>query len=96
MKGSCNYKEEGTKLIRITLEYSQEPEARILKVQIRGDFFLHPEELIQTVEENLLSCPLHVEQISFQITETLTREQGKFIGASPDHIAKAIIQATQN
>jgi lipoate-protein ligase A len=45
--GNCTYKVPNGKLIKVTVEHD---EGRIIKVQIRGDFFIHPEESIDDLE----------------------------------------------
>ncbi|MGC8672654.1 MAG: lipoate protein ligase C-terminal domain-containing protein [Thermoplasmata archaeon] len=44
------YKDKGSKLIRLDIDWEN---GRIKKINIYGDFFLHPEESIFKLEKNL-------------------------------------------
>ena len=49
----ANYKVPGGKLVKVKLDVSS---GKINQVRILGDFFLHPEETILTIEDSLIGC----------------------------------------
>jgi len=49
----ANYKIPGGKLVKVKLNTTS---GKITQVRILGDFFLHPEETIQTIEDSLIGC----------------------------------------
>ena len=51
MRGSSIYKVPDGKLLRLSLELKAK---KISAVQLRGDFFMHPEEGIEKIEQALL------------------------------------------
>jgi len=90
--GRAAYKVEGGKLIKVQLE---ERDGRIEKVRIMGDFFLHPEDLIEEIERNLVGKALEEGVLASSI-EALIEERGAtLLGASPRDIARCIIMASE-
>ena len=69
MKRAHNiYKSE--KLIRVILEYD-ETENTINWITIAGDFFLYPEDALETLEEDLIGAKLEREILKQQIDNSL-------------------------
>jgi lipoate-protein ligase A len=58
------------KLIRVMLEYD-EIENTITLVTISGDFFLYPEEALETLETNLIGTKLERDTIKQEIDKCL-------------------------
>jgi len=88
--GKATYKVEGGKLIKIQL---RERGDKIQEIKITGDFFLHPEELIEELEKALVGKPLKEQDLAESI-RSLMRERGAtLLGASPEDFAKCILMA---
>lgn len=84
----------GGKFVRIKLIANE----YITDLQITGDFFLHPEESISQIEQNLKN--LHVqtseEEIEERIHATLAKNKANLIGVSPADLAQLIHRALQS
>lgn len=78
-------KVEGGKLFRLDFELENQ---QIKSLKLTGDFFLHPEEAIKTIEEDLLQK--NTNQIEETIKETLEKESATLIGVEPKDIEEAI------
>ena len=86
------YKVEGGKLIKVQLE---EKDGKVEKVKITGDFFLHPEDLIEEIERGLVGKALEEQSLASSI-EALIKEKGAtLLGASPRDIARCILMASE-
>ena len=81
------YKIPGGKLIKIHLEMNGD---KIKKIRIFGDFFLHPEEIIERIEHSLIGAPIEKDSLSELIEQVLEQLNGTLLGASPQDIAHAI------
>jgi lipoate-protein ligase A len=88
--GKSTYKVEGGKMIKVNLCGKF---GKIEKVKIMGDFFLHPEELIEDLERILIGIPLDETKIRNSIQVFLETNKGTFIGAKPEDFAKCIMMA---
>lgn len=88
--GRAEYKVKDGKLIRVQLS---EVDQRIDKIKITGDFFLHPETLIEELEETLLGQPLDEITLTSSIEVLLTKRNATLLGASPADFAKCIMMA---
>ncbi|MCX8170776.1 MAG: hypothetical protein N3E47_02210 [Candidatus Bathyarchaeota archaeon] len=86
----AEYKVEGGKLIKVQLA---KREGKIDAIKITGDFFMHPEDLIDELEKALLGCPLNENAIAETIRR-FVRDRGVILlGATPEDFAKCIIKA---
>ncbi len=88
--GKAVYKVAGGKLIKVQLTKSGN---RIQKIKITGDFFLHPEELIEEMESALIGRPLDESDMSEHMRALITKREATFVGASPEDFAKCIMMA---
>jgi hypothetical protein len=86
----ANYKIPGGKLVKVKLATTSE---KIDKVQILGDFFMHPEETILVIEEALSGCQKDEELIEKVIKRVLTDSSTTLIGATPADFSKTIMIA---
>jgi hypothetical protein len=91
LQGSSKLKAPGGKLVSIRISYSD----KIERVQIMGDFFLHPEESISMLEDCMSGMPINStkEQISSQISRVADDNRIEMIGITPDSIAEAVLMA---
>ena len=84
LRGS--YKVNMGKLLKCAIRID---ENRIIKdIKISGDFFMHPEEKIDTLE-NILK-DIHVDEIEEKIKKFFDKDV-TLIGASPEDLTKLII-----
>jgi hypothetical protein len=88
--GKSTYKVEGGKMIKVKLCSKC---GKIEKINIMGDFFLHPEELIEDLEKILIGIPLAENKLRNTIQMFLETNNGIFIGAKSDDFAKCIMMA---
>ena len=81
----------GGKFLRVKIE----ADTTITKMQILGDFFLHPEESLPAIEKSLIG--LHVnstsETFASHIQQALTQQNAAFIGLTPEDIAQTMVEA---
>jgi lipoate---protein ligase len=76
------------KLIRITLEYD-ETRNTIISVTIAGDFFLYPEEALETIEEGLIGTKLQRDALIQEIDKSLENSQA--YGLDSKSLTEAIL-----
>ena len=103
MKYQATKKVVGGKLLRIKIDADEptnangepNPSARIHTVQIHGDFFLHPEEAVTDIEQELQGIRLkeQPEVITRIILDALNRQNAAFIGVSAEDITATIQEA---
>lgn len=81
-----DYKVEGGKLIRIAYEF----DGVIKKINIYGDFFIHPEDAIFKIEKSLENKK--ITQIAKTIYDIVKQYNIKIIGFEPEDIEKIIYE----
>ncbi len=86
----AEYKVTGGKLIKVDLATES---GRIRRIKITGDFFLHPEDTIDRIEEALTNQKIDESSLSCLIAEVLDRNQATLLGASAEDFAKCIVMA---
>lgn len=91
--GFVSYKIPDGKLVKIKLEVKED---RIHAVTILGDFFLHPEETLEAIEQGLLGVRLDEVEVSSAIQDVLDSHKAVMIGASAIHLARAIMVAHES
>ncbi len=91
MQKTAKYKIPGGKLVEVKVEY----QAEIENVEIFGDFFIHPEESIQRIEESLLGLDVKEDEetIANIIEKVVAKNNIEMIGVTPEGIAHAIVMA---
>lgn len=79
------------KLVKVEGEYGEV----IIKLRITGDFFLHPEEILEKIEKSMLGLKkdTSVENITSKIQEILKAHAAQMIGVSPESMAMVIKEA---
>jgi lipoate-protein ligase A len=88
--GRAEYKVQGGKLIRVQLDVQAD---RISHVKITGDFFMHPEELIEELEKALIGEPLDGQNLAQRIAAFIEKNRVVLLGALPEDFAKCILMA---
>ncbi len=80
------------KLVKIELVYILKS-MRIKKIKITGDFFLHPEETIEKLEESLVDVKLEKKYIKNKIESVL--RNSKFYGFDVNSLSNAILECVK-
>mgnify|MGYP000365476192 CR=1 FL=1 len=88
--GRAEYKVKGGKLIKVQLTTRNK---RIEKIKITGDFFLHPEEIIENIERSLEGCMLNEHELSSRIETVMRDKQAVSLGVSLEDFARCIMMA---
>lgn len=88
MKTGKNIYKAG-KLLKISLDYDK----AIQKIQITGDFFLYPEEAIETIQKQLQGTDLNKEKLTHKINEIFKQEKIEAFGFNSEQLAEAILGA---
>ncbi|MHA2424022.1 MAG: lipoate protein ligase C-terminal domain-containing protein [Candidatus Thorarchaeota archaeon] len=84
------YKVPDGKLIKVKVWTDEDT---ISKITITGDFFLHPEHVLEKIETNLIGVVMNESRLVSIIDETLHAEQATFIGAVSSDLSHAILKA---
>ena len=79
------------KVVKVEVEYSEV----ITKLTITGDFFLHPEEILEKIEESMLGLKKDagIEAIESKIKRITEIHDAQMIGISPESLALVIKEA---
>ncbi len=80
------------KLLKIELIF-QEKTHYIHSIKITGDFFVHPEEAIETLEASLVGIKLEKESLRNKISHVL--KDCQLYGFDVDSLADSIIQCSE-
>ncbi|MEM2953751.1 MAG: lipoate protein ligase C-terminal domain-containing protein [Candidatus Bathyarchaeia archaeon] len=88
--GKAEYKVEGGKLVKAQVAMDGD---KIRKVKITGDFFLHPEEVLEELEEALVGSLLDESSLAILIKGVASRKNATLLGVSPEDFAKCIVMA---
>jgi len=76
------------KIVKINLEYKKESQV-IHSIKITGDFFLHPEETIEQLEQGLCGVKLEKDDLKNKIQ--LVLKDSKFFGFEIDSLVDIIL-----
>ncbi len=89
--GSATRKVPGGKLLRIDVQ----GEERIKTVKLTGDFFLHPEEVLDKIISVLTGQPIPVNaaQTVGLVEAVLAENQAQLIGISAEDIVQTLLEA---
>ncbi len=81
------------KLVKVEVEYDEV----IKNVRITGDFFLHPEDILEKIEKSItgLEKTTSEENIISNIQKTIAADDVQMIGISTESIARLIKEALQ-
>lgn len=88
--GKAEYKVAGGKLVRATVTIES---GIIREIKLTGDFFIHPEDFIEELEEALKGMPLNEDAIIECIKNLASKRGTILIGVSPEDFAKCIMMA---
>lgn len=85
---SADTKVPGGKLLRVRLQV--DADSRITALTITGDFFMHPEEALETLEQALLGALLSAEALRPHIAAFFAGEV-QVIGADVDDFVQLLL-----
>jgi lipoate-protein ligase A len=79
------------KVIKVEVEYDEV----IKNIRITGDFFLHPEDILDKIEKSIIGLNKTVseEAIVSNINRIIAAEDVQMIGISPESIAGLVKEA---
>ncbi len=81
------------KLVKVEVEC----DGFIKKIKITGDFFLHPEDILEKIEKSILGLgkDTSTEAIASRIHEITGANDAQMIGVSPESLAQVIREALE-
>ena len=97
MQGVHTEKVPGGKLVRMKVDFN--PEGGLIEdVQMQGDFFIHPEEFVEDIEQLLVNLDQKdsEESIAAALGRLIEDEGAEVVGVTPEYIAKAFRAALAN
>ncbi len=90
MHGFAEKKAE--KLIRVDVDYSD----RIDNITISGDFFVHPEELLELVEESVVGIKLsELDSVADRVDAIMNAKNIQLIGITSKDIEEVVREAVK-
>lgn len=91
MIGHASRKVREGKVVKVEVEYGDV----ITKLKITGDFFLHPEEILEKIEESMLGLEkdASIEIFASKIQRVVKAHGAQMIGISPESLALVIKEA---
>lgn len=93
MHGTATEKVPGGKLVRIKVDFDK----TINSMQITGDFFLHPEDMVEEIEQCFVGCAVDVDKdlLKNKIDGFIKKNNILLVGVSSDDLARLTKQALQ-
>lgn len=93
MISSAKQKVKEGKLVKVEVEYDE----YIKRLRITGDFFLHPEDMLEKIEKSMVGMKKNsrVGVIVSKIQEIAEANDVQMIGVSPESLALLIREALQ-
>ena len=98
LRGQCKmqsksiYKVPNGKLLKVFLDYDNNS---INQIKITGDFFAHPEEAIEAMENELKNCALEKEKLLLKIDEVIKSNKIEFFGLDAENLVQGILMAVK-
>ncbi|MFX1465139.1 MAG: lipoate protein ligase C-terminal domain-containing protein [Promethearchaeota archaeon] len=92
MKNKAEKKVPGGKLLRVTVE-TDESMSKIVDVMFTGDFYMHPEEEIHTLENMLKGAQIDENKLREIVTNFFENETIQILGAGSDDFLDILIKA---
>lgn len=94
-KGIASEKLAGGKLVRVKAEFQDNS---IISIQITGDFFIYPEEMVKELEEIFVLKNIFFEEKDAvdEMLKTIKKNKMTLVGITPEAIAKLTKKAIAN
>ncbi len=92
MKNKAEKKVPGGKLIRVTVE-TDVTMSKIVNVMFTGDFYMHPEEEIHTLENSLKGTKIDENEFKRIITNFFENKIIQILGAGPEDFLEILVTA---
>ncbi len=91
MIASASQKVKEGKLVKVEVEYDR----IIRRIKITGDFFLHPEDVLDRIEESMIGLEkdASIETIASIIQRIAQAHDAQMIGIGPESLASVIREA---
>lgn len=91
MSSQTRQKVKEGKVVKVEVEYNEV----IKNIRITGDFFLHPEDILDEIEKSFIGLEKTVseEAIASNINRIIAAEDIQMIGISPESIARLVKEA---
>jgi len=86
------FKVAGGKLVQVQLTPK---DGKIQEIQITGDFFLHPEEMIEELEQNLIGKALKKTTLLETLERVIREKDVTLLGVSTSDFVKCILMASE-
>jgi lipoate-protein ligase A len=90
MNSKSVYKIPNGKLLKISLDYDKNTN-KINNVRITGDFFAHPEESIELIEEELINVKLDKIRLFEKIQSVIDEYNIELIGLDAEGLTTGIL-----
>ena len=92
-----DYKAVGGKLLRVRMTVTEDSPPVIQTLRITGDFFMHPEEAIEDLEQLLTGAPLDEAALRARVQTFFagdaSPEDVQVVGADVDDFVTALLKA---
>ena len=88
--GKAELKVPGGKLLRA---FTTLREGRIEEVRITGDFFMHPEEVLEELERRLRGTPAERGAVRGVVEEFFRSSAPTVLGADPEHFIEVVLRS---
>jgi len=80
----------GGKLVEAEVEVS---DGRIARVRITGDFFAHPEDVVEEVEKRLVGSRLDPEEVAERVSSAVADLNATLVGVSVRDLVEVVLKA---
>ncbi len=91
--GKCTLKVPNGKLLKVTVEFEKE---RIIKVHVKGDFFIHPEESLDDLETVLRGMEYNRKSVSDAVERFFGRRGVVAFGITPKAVTDALMKCRED
>jgi lipoate-protein ligase A len=93
LKGLAKQKVPGGKLLTVKLDYSDVIE----RIEVLGDFFLHPEDSLKEIEKSLIGVNVDESEqvLAEKVKRVVEMNNIELIGITPEAIAQTIKMAVK-
>ena len=94
-KGFASEKEKGGKLVQVRVEVDED---KVKNVKITGDFFLHPEEVLEEIEESFVGVRVFEEEktILERLRRVIEEREAILVGFSAEGLVRIFKEAVSS